>query len=141
MGELYQGVAPRQPRASNTTRGIVAGYHFVVAATLLAAIAVVWTAFRASEEDPLTFEVVWGLGVLFSILYSATGWGILKWKNWSRGLSLVLNWLNVIAAVINVARLRTNVAGAIGVVLSCLVLWWLSMPAVKLQFRGRTGIK
>ena len=134
MAEIYQAALPRLSNASKTTWGLVVVYHFLVPAILTGAIAFDWAAARSSREDLLTLEVLSGVGAPFVLLYVTTGWGILRWKNWSRTLSLVLNWINVIAAVANVARLR--IEGVISVLLSCLVLWWLSMPAVKLGFRA-----
>jgi hypothetical protein len=38
-----------------------------------------------------------------------------------------------------VTRFRMNATGAISVLFSCLILWWLYLPAVKLQFRNGSG--
>jgi hypothetical protein len=33
---------------------------------------------------------------------------------------------------------RINLTGVVSVLLSCLVLWWLSMPSVKLEFQRQS---
>ena len=111
-------------------------YHFLVAALLCGAIILFWEAARTSQENFFIAEVMSGVAGTLAVLYLVVGWGILRRKNWSRTLSLVLNWINVIAAVANVARLQ--IEGVVSVLLSCLVLWWPSMPAVKLEFRRQS---
>jgi hypothetical protein len=136
MAEINQAAAPRQSSASKTTLRLVVAYHFLVAASLCGAIVLAWVSARSSQEDVFIAEVMTGLAATLALLYLIMGWGILRWKNWSRTLSLVLNWINVVGAAVAVARLRANPAGVINALLSCLVLWWLSMPAVKLGFRA-----
>ncbi len=110
-------------------------YHFLVVALLGDAIVLTWAAAWSSQEDVFIAELISGVAAPLALLYLIAGWGILRWKNWSRTLSLVLNWINFVAAAVSVARLRINPEGVIGGLLSCLVLWWLSLPAVKLEFR------
>ena len=138
MSEVHQTASLSLSRASQTTRGLVAVFHFFIAAILVGAILVDWVTVRPSGDDLFMLEVLSAIGVPFALLYSVTGWGILGWRNWSRISSLVLNWLNVIAAVWSVVRQRINPTSAISVLLSCLVLWWLSTPEVKFQFLNRS---
>ena len=133
MAEVYQAAAPPQSSPSKTTWGIVLVYHFLIAALLVFLLALSWA--RSSPEDVLTPREVAVFVIPMALIYFITGWGILKWKNWGRKVSLVLNWLNVVAAVVELPRIRTNSKGVISVLLSCLVLWWLSVPTVKLKFR------
>jgi hypothetical protein len=114
----------------------VVAYHFLVAALLGGAIVLAWVAARSSQEDVFVAEVTSGVAAPLALLYLVVGWGVLGWKNWSRTVSLVLNWINVVGTAVSVARLRTNPEGVISALLSCLVLWWLSMPSVKLGFRA-----
>ena len=86
-----------------------------------------------SEDDRAFISTVSLLIIPMVALYVSAGWGILKWKNWGRALALGLNWINVLAAAARIARLE--IEGGVSVVASCLALWWLSMPAVKLMFR------
>lgn len=138
MAEIYQTAAERMSSASKTTLRLVVTYHLLVAALLSGAIVLTWMAARSSQEDIFVAELVSGVAAPLALLYLIVGWGIFRWKNWSRTISLVLNWINVALAVVTVTRLRTNPQGVIGSLLSCLVLWWLSMPAVKLEFRRRS---
>jgi hypothetical protein len=133
MAEVYQAAAPPQSSPSKTTWGIVVVYHFLIAALLVFMLALWWA--RSSPEDVLTPKEVAVFVIPMALVYFITGWGILKWKGWGRKVSLVLNWLNVVAAVVELPRIRTNSTGVVGVLLSCLVLWWLSVPTVKLKFR------
>jgi hypothetical protein len=136
MAESYEATVPRLSKATKTTRRLVVAYHFLVAALLGGAIILAWVEVRSAPEDINIAEVMSGVAATLGVLYLVVGWGILKWKYWSRILSLVLNWINVIAAAANIARLQ--IEGVISVLLSCLVLWWLSMPAVKLAFRAES---
>jgi len=138
MSEVHQATSPSLARASQATRGLVAVYHFLVATVLLVAISVDWVTVKSSGDDLFILKGLSAVGVPFALVYALTGWGILRWRNWSRTLSLFLNWLNVIPAVLMVISRRINLTGAVSVVLSCLVLWWLTMPAVKLEFRRQS---
>jgi hypothetical protein len=138
MSEVHQAASSSLARASQTTRGLVVVYHFLVATILIVAILVDWLTVSSSENDLFMLKGLSAVGVPFALVYGVAGWRILRWRNWSRTLSLFLNWLNVIPAVLMVMSRRINLAGAVSVLLSCLVLWWLSMPAVKLEFRRRS---
>ena len=108
---------------------------------LLVVILVDWVRLRSSGDDLFMLKALTAVGVPFALVYSVTGWGILRWRNWSRTLSLVLNWLNVVPAVFMVMSGRINLTGVISVLLSCLVLWWLSTPAVKFEFRRQDAAR
>jgi chromate transport protein ChrA len=136
MDETYQNATQRVSSTSKGTRGLVVAYHFLITAALTAALVVVWVESRSSQEQILTPQLVSAVLAPFALLYLITGLGILGWRNWSRILSLVLNWSNVLGAVVSIARLRVNAEGVLSLLLSCLVLWWLSVPAVKLAFQG-----
>jgi hypothetical protein len=133
MVEVYQAAAPPQSIPSKTTWGIVVVYHFLGAVLPVFVLALSWA--RSSPEDVLGLKEVAVFAIPMALIYFITGWGILKWRNWGRKVSLVLNWLNVVAAVVELPRIRSHSTGVIGVLLSCLVLWWLSVPTVKLKFR------
>lgn len=134
MAEIYQATAPLLTNVSKSTRLLVVAYHFLVAVFLVGAIVLAWMGARFAPEYTLIAEVVTAIAVPFAALYLIVGWGIFEWKNWSRTASLVLNWINVAAAVLNVARFRMNPDGVLGVLISCAVLWWLSTSAVRLKF-------
>jgi hypothetical protein len=108
-------------------------YHFFVAAVLTGVLIVVW-ATPGSSWKTLAPQEMSVIIAPFALIYFIVGWGMLRWKNWSRTVSLVLNWVNLFAVAVSVARVQME--GVISAVLSCLVLWWLSAPAVKLQFRS-----
>jgi cytochrome b561 len=135
MSETYQAAAPG---LSSTTRILVVAYHFLIAAGLIGVLVVEWGIARESGEGFRSFGELIAVVAPFIIIYSMAGWGILKWKNWSRTLSLVLNWINVVAAVVTLARHSDNPEAFVGVLLSCLVLWWLSVPVVKMEFQRRS---
>src|SRR5215472_15580433 len=133
MAEVYQAAAPHQSSPSKTTWGLAVAYHFLIVVLLL--FALVLALALSSPKDVLTPKELAVFVIPIALIYFITGWGMLKWRNWSRTISLVLNWLNVIAAAVSVRRLLTTPEAVIGVLLSCFVLSWLSMPAVKLKFR------
>lgn len=139
MAEVYQAIENQLPYPSKTTRGLVIAYHFLIVGALIIALVVFWMTTKSSPGDLLTPREAAVIVAPFALVYLVAGWGILKWKNWGRILSLVLNWLNVVATVVNVSRLVNSPQGIIGVVLSCLVLRWLSLPAVKLAFQRGSG--
>jgi hypothetical protein len=138
MAEMYQAAVSRSSSASKTTLRLVVAYHFLVGAFLGVAIILVWQSAKFSQEDAFIAKAISGVAAPLAVLYLVVGWGILRRKSWSRTVSIVLNWMNVGAGAISVARLGNNPEGAINVLLSCLVLWGLSMPAVKLEFRPRS---
>jgi hypothetical protein len=138
MAESCEATAPRLSKASKTTLRLVVAYHFLVAALLGGAIILAWVEVRSAPEDINIAEVMSGVAATLAVLYLVVGWGILKWKHWSRVVSIVLNWINVVGGAVSVARLRVNPEGVISSLLSCLVLWWLAMPAVKLEFQRRS---
>ena len=133
MGETYQASAPGLSRTSKTTQVLVVAYHLLVAVFVTGALLLEWLAGIRSQDDRFLPEAMSLIAGLFVLLYFTTAWGILRWKNWSRSVALVLNWINVVAAVLNLRRIW--IEGVVSVLLSCLVLWWLSKPAVKLGFR------
>ena len=133
MGEIYQPAAPALSSASKTTRLLVVLYHFLVASIIAGALVLDWMTGNSSQDDRFILKAMSLIAAPLVLAYFITAWGILKWKNWSRGVALVLNWINIVAAALNLHRIETK--GAISVVLSCLVLWWLSTPVVKLEFR------
>lgn len=139
MAEVYEAIEKQLPYPSKTTWGLVVAYHLLIATALIVALVVFWMTMKSPSEDLITPGEAAVIVAPFALAYLMAGWGILRWKNWSRILSLVLNWLNVIATVVNVSRLRNNPQGIVGVLVSCLVLWWLSLPAVKLVFRRRSA--
>jgi len=122
----------RGANPTKTSQLLIATWHFVMAVIPLGWL--LWNLREVASEDDRAFigTVSWVL-VPMVALYVSAGWGILKWKNWGRILALGLNWINVLAAVVQMARLE--IKGGISLVASCLALWWLSMPAVKLMFR------
>ena len=132
MAGIDQAAAPQLTGASKTTRVLVAIYHFLVPVIFCGALLVDWLTAGTSRED-FSLGVLSVVAVLLTLSYFMTGFGILKWRNWGRTFSLVLNWMNVFAALVSMARLR--IEAIISVLLSCLVLWWLSLPVVKLEFR------
>jgi hypothetical protein len=83
-------------------------------------------------------EIAAGLAIFRARVFRGRLWDC-EVESWSRILSVILNWLNIGAAVPNVARFRTDATGAIRVRLSCLVLRWRYVPTTKLQFRNGSG--
>ena len=141
MSEVHQSTSSFLAGASQTSRGLVGVYHFLIATMLIVVILVDWVSLRSSGDDLFMLKALTAVGVPFALIYGVTGWGILRWRNWSRTFSLVLNWLNVVPAVFMVMSGRINLTGVVSVLLSCLVLWWLSTPAVKLKFRRQDAAR
>ena len=127
---------PHVPYRSSATGTLVAIYHFLISIALAAVLFAFYRVYALSEHSLITFKMVFAIAAPLLLLYFAAGWGILKRKNWSRILSLVLNWGNVCGAVVNLSRSRINSGAVVNGILCCLVLWWLSRPEVKMQFRG-----
>jgi len=50
--------------------------------------------------------------------------------------ALVLNWINPVLAALQIGRIGVEGVSAL---VSCLVLWWLSMAVVKLAFGSGMG--
>ena len=138
MSEVRQAASSPLTRASQITQGLVAVYHFLVATIVTVAILLDWVTVRSSGDDLIMLKAMSVIGIPFALAYVMIGWGIVKWRKWSRTLSLFLNWPNVIPAVLIVINRRINLAGVVSVLLSCLVLWWLSMPSVKLEFQRQS---
>ena len=138
MDQAYQAAAPRRANVSKTTQGLVLAYHLLLGAYLVGSIALLWIR-SSSADDQSTLEFASGLAIFLALVCFLIGWGIWQWKNWARMLGLILRWLNVGATVLSVAQIRISPQGAVGTMLSCLVLWWLYEPAVKLQFRSGSG--
>jgi hypothetical protein len=117
----------------------VAIYHFVISIGLTIVLVAFYKMYGLAEDALIPFKVLLALAAPFVLLYFVAGWGILRQRNWGRILSLVLNWANVLAAVVNFSRFSTNPSAIINGILCCLVLWWLSKPTVKMQFRSQTA--
>jgi len=139
MDETLQTPVPGVPNTASTTGKLVALYHFLVAIALTVGLVAFYEVYGLSEDSLIPFKVVFAIAAPLALLYFAAGYGILKRKNWSRILSLILNWGNVLGAVVNFSRFRINRGAVVNGILCCLVLWWLSRPEVKMQFRSETG--
>ena len=124
--------------SAKTSRFLIATWHFVLAVIALGALVWSWREVRSEDDRAFLGTISWVI-IPMAALYVSAGWGILKWKNWGRILGLALNWINVLAAVVRIARL--GIEGGISVLASGLALWWLSTPAVKLMFRDQTKLK
>jgi hypothetical protein len=137
MDEASHTVA-RVSNPSSITRTLVAIYHFVVSIVVTVILVAFYRTYGLAEDDLIPFKVLLAVAAPFALLYFVAGWGILRQRNWGRILSLVLNWANVLGAVVNFSRFWTNPEAIINGILCCFVLWWLSKPAVKMQFRSAT---
>jgi hypothetical protein len=136
MDQIYPAVASRTAKASKTTQGLAVAYHFLTAVMLIGGIVLIGV--RSSPADERAFlEIASGLALFFALPYFVVGWGISKWKGWSRILPLILIRLNTGVAVLTVGRSRINATTSSSVALSGLVLWSY-LPATQLQFRSRS---
>src|SRR5215467_2899776 len=104
MDEIQQAAARPLLRASKTTQGLVVAYHFLIAAIISGALILDWMVAKSSDGDLFVLKAISFIAAPLVLLYFATAWGILTWRNWSRTVSLVLNWLNVVLTVVNLAR-------------------------------------
>jgi hypothetical protein len=116
---------------------LVASWHFLVAAITIGGLTWAWRTTPLTDDDRSLIKVLIAVAIPLCAIYVVAGWGILNWKNWSRILALVLNWINLVLAAVQIRQI--GVEGILSAVASCLVLWWLSMPAVKLAFRSGIG--
>jgi len=113
---------------------LVATCHVLLAIALLGGS--IWAGRLArGENQPYLVGVLALVFVPLGLLYLMAGWGIVRWKNWGRILGLILNGINLAVAVPGLARVESK--GLISLLLSCLVLWWFSLPEVKLSFSGQ----
>ena len=125
------------PSRSKVSQILVASWHFLVAAITIGGLTWAWRAMPIRDDDRLLMNGVFAALAAFCAIYVVAGWGILNWKNWSRILALALNWINLVLAALQIRRI--GVEGILSALASCLVLWWLSMPMVKLAFRSGIG--
>ena len=126
---------------SRKTQALVAAWHFLIAVAASAGLVAAWVEEQSSGGDHFFFDAAVAVVVPLVVLYLTTGWGILKWRKWGRTLALILNWINVLAGAVRLAHLTKSLIGVVSVLVSCLVLWWFNIPAVKLRFSGESGVR
>ena len=90
--------------------------------------------FAHGGNEPYLVGALTLVFIPLGLMNLAGGWGIVRWKNWGRILGLILNGINL-AAVPRLARGESK--GLLSGLWSCLAWWWLSLPEVKLSFRGQ----
>lgn len=138
MNEIDQFAASRITSVSHFTRGLASVYHFLVAAVLVGALLITWKA-AIQTQVQIQMSTLAIVVLPLAALYFVVGMGILRWGNWSRYIALILNWLNLLAALFNVVHQRLSLEALVGVLLSCFLIWWLSVPAVKREFQANRG--
>ena len=137
MDATVQPSATPGPSPARASQILVAGWHYLVAAITIGGLAWVWRMTPLEDHDRSPIKLLFAVATPLCVAYVIAGWGILNWKNWSRILALVLNWINLVLAALQIGRI--GVEGVLSALVSCLVLWWLSMPTVKLAFRSAIG--
>jgi hypothetical protein len=125
------------PSLSRVSQILVASWHFLVAAITIGGLTWAWRTSPIGDDDRSLIKVLFAVVLSLCVIYVIAGWGILNWKNWSRILALALNWINLVLAALQIRPI--GVERILSALASCLVLWRLSMPTVKLAFRSAIG--
>jgi len=122
--------SPGPVRASQL---LVAICYVLLAIALLGG-AIMAGRFAHGGNEPYLVGVLTLVFIPLGLMNLAAGWGIVRRKNWGRILGLILHGINL-AAVPRLARGESK--GLLSGLWSCLVWCWLSLPEVKLSFRGQ----
>ena len=72
-------------------------------------------------------------------------WGILKWRNWARTLGIVLSAIWVLALGIGTSiglqsGIKPNLYWLLAILISCSVLVWFFVPAVRSEYSRRNQV-
>lgn len=87
-----------------------------------------------------TFALIFVFGLLIAGFQGAVGWGLIKRWNWARIVTIVFTALNLAGTLVSLLiagiSAHTIPGAAVGSAFACLIIYYLTRPAVVAEFTG-----